>query len=110
MEDKLVKEQKQEKKRKDREAAKVVRDKEKADKAAERARKKKAKDHEKAPKSAQKGKRKALEAAASKPTKKKCQNGRGAGVASSVALRAASPEPPRTTSRGRIFTLPLKYK
>jgi hypothetical protein len=94
------------------------REKEKAERAASAAakransqRKKAEKDREKAIKTSQKGKRKASKVS-SKPQKRQKVSGGGAigSAASGAAIRAASPEPPRTTSRGRTITLPLKFR
>ena len=82
-----------------------------AAKRAENQRKKEEKDRQKAIQTSQKGKRKALRAP-SKPQKRQKVSGGGAisGAASGAAVRAASPEPRRTTSRGRTITLPSKFR
>jgi hypothetical protein len=100
----------QEEKRIERERQKGVKEKEKADKALEAERKKAAQEeakHQKSIPTSQKGKRNASKAL---PKQRKRQKRVGGGAASSVAPRAASPEPSRTTSRGRTITLPSKFK
>jgi hypothetical protein len=101
----------QEEKRVERERIKMVNEKEQAEKAAETQRENDKQNRLKALQTSQTGKRKASRAP-SKPQKrqKSSGGGSGGGAASGVATRAASPELPRTTSRGRTVTLPSKFK
>jgi hypothetical protein len=82
-----------------------------AAKKAENQRKKAEKDYKKAIETSQLGKRKASKALP-KPQKRQKIGGGGAigGAAAGAAIRAASPGPSRTTSRGRTITLPSKFR